>query len=287
MAARRSTTTLPARPMAGSRVGIGAGVWPASGSADQGAAATATAHTCTSSSSPGAPAREGVQASGPARRAPLDDMAGASPVRRGVCAREQCRDGGDPAGRDDHPLGRVPQHRRPDMAKPGRAVGRTALATWNPAAHASAFRAADWPYSWLATLLDAASVLPDGVGRFTFGLTRIGCAGELQRGVQPPGVRPQLVRLREAGRLLHPDRRLERPVIRDGVVSTHPSAGAPADPRRRMRDGGRQLPVKRSASSSISSGPSPARRSCGRHCRAASRWCRAPYRLPRRTPIPG
>jgi hypothetical protein len=51
------------------------------------------------------------------------------------------------------------------------AVGQTALATWNPAAHASAFRAGDWPYSWMPTFVDAASVPPDGVGRFTFGLT--------------------------------------------------------------------------------------------------------------------
>jgi murein DD-endopeptidase MepM/ murein hydrolase activator NlpD len=50
------------------------------------------------------------------------------------------------------------------------AVGRVGLATWNPAAHASIFRAADWPYSWMATLLDASTVLPNGVGRFTFGL---------------------------------------------------------------------------------------------------------------------
>jgi hypothetical protein len=49
-------------------------------------------------------------------------------------------------------------------------IGRTALATWNPAYHTSAFRAGDWPYSWMATFLDATSVLPDGVGRFTFGL---------------------------------------------------------------------------------------------------------------------
>jgi hypothetical protein len=49
-------------------------------------------------------------------------------------------------------------------------TGRIGLATWNPAAHASAFRAADWPYSWMATILDATSVPPDGVGRFTFGL---------------------------------------------------------------------------------------------------------------------
>jgi murein DD-endopeptidase MepM/ murein hydrolase activator NlpD len=50
------------------------------------------------------------------------------------------------------------------------AVGRIALGTWNPAAHASLFRASDWPYSWLATLVDASSVPPDSVGRFTFGL---------------------------------------------------------------------------------------------------------------------
>jgi murein DD-endopeptidase MepM/ murein hydrolase activator NlpD len=50
------------------------------------------------------------------------------------------------------------------------AVGRIGLATWNPAAHVSIFRAADWPYTWMATLLDASTVLPDGVGRFTFGL---------------------------------------------------------------------------------------------------------------------
>ena len=48
--------------------------------------------------------------------------------------------------------------------------GSTALATWNPAAHASLFKATDWPNSWLATFVDATSVLPDGVGRFTFGL---------------------------------------------------------------------------------------------------------------------
>ncbi|MEO8638445.1 MAG: M23 family metallopeptidase [Chloroflexota bacterium] len=52
----------------------------------------------------------------------------------------------------------------------GGTVGRTALATWNPASHASPFRASDWPYTWMATLVDAASVPPDGVGRFTFGL---------------------------------------------------------------------------------------------------------------------
>lgn len=50
------------------------------------------------------------------------------------------------------------------------AVGRIALATWNPAAHVSAFRAADWPFTWMATFLDAPVVPPDAVGRFTFGL---------------------------------------------------------------------------------------------------------------------
>lgn len=50
------------------------------------------------------------------------------------------------------------------------ATGRIGLATWNPAAHVSLFRAADWPYTWMATLLDASTVPPDGVGRFTFGL---------------------------------------------------------------------------------------------------------------------
>jgi murein DD-endopeptidase MepM/ murein hydrolase activator NlpD len=49
-------------------------------------------------------------------------------------------------------------------------TGRLVLGTWNPAAHASPFRAIDWTSSWLATLLDAASVSPDGIGRFTFGI---------------------------------------------------------------------------------------------------------------------
>jgi hypothetical protein len=49
-------------------------------------------------------------------------------------------------------------------------IGRTALTTWAPTAHASLFRAIDWPYTWMPTLVDAASVPPDGVGRFTFGL---------------------------------------------------------------------------------------------------------------------
>ena len=50
-------------------------------------------------------------------------------------------------------------------------VGQTALTTWNPAAHASGFRSGDWPYTWMPTLVDAATVPPNGVGRFTFGLT--------------------------------------------------------------------------------------------------------------------
>lgn len=48
--------------------------------------------------------------------------------------------------------------------------GRVQLSTWAPAAHASLFRASDWPYTWVPTFLDAPSVPPDGVGRFTFGL---------------------------------------------------------------------------------------------------------------------
>jgi len=48
--------------------------------------------------------------------------------------------------------------------------GRAAIATWDPAAHASPFRAVAWPFSWLATYVDQASVSPDGVGRFTFNL---------------------------------------------------------------------------------------------------------------------
>ena len=52
----------------------------------------------------------------------------------------------------------------------GGTLGRIGLGTWSPAAHASLFKASDWPSSWLATYLDAASVAPDGVGRFTFGL---------------------------------------------------------------------------------------------------------------------
>ena len=49
-------------------------------------------------------------------------------------------------------------------------IGRVALGTWDPVAHASAFKAADWPSSWMATVVDVATVPPDGVGRFTLGL---------------------------------------------------------------------------------------------------------------------
>jgi len=54
--------------------------------------------------------------------------------------------------------------------KPVGSPGRTVLATWKPAAHASAFAASDWTYSWLATNVDQSSVAPGYVGRFTFGL---------------------------------------------------------------------------------------------------------------------
>ena len=49
-------------------------------------------------------------------------------------------------------------------------VGRVLLGTWNPATRASAFRAIDWPSSWVATNVDQTSVPPGYVGRFTFGL---------------------------------------------------------------------------------------------------------------------
>lgn len=54
--------------------------------------------------------------------------------------------------------------------KPDQARGRLVLATWNPAAHDSRFVAADWPAPWIATTVNQASVDPDAVGRFTFGL---------------------------------------------------------------------------------------------------------------------
>lgn len=47
--------------------------------------------------------------------------------------------------------------------------GRILLGTWNPAAHASAFRANDWGSSWWATNVDW-NTAPGQVGRFTFGL---------------------------------------------------------------------------------------------------------------------
>lgn len=55
--------------------------------------------------------------------------------------------------------------------------GRIVLGTWDPAAHDSRFRAADWPYTWLATTVDQSWVPPDGVGRFTFSLRSPAKAG--------------------------------------------------------------------------------------------------------------
>jgi murein DD-endopeptidase MepM/ murein hydrolase activator NlpD len=57
------------------------------------------------------------------------------------------------------------------------AAARLVLGTWNPAARASVFAAADWSGSWIPTFLDQASVPPDGVGRFTFGLRAPGTNG--------------------------------------------------------------------------------------------------------------
>lgn len=54
--------------------------------------------------------------------------------------------------------------------KPTGSPGRTVLATWNPAGHASLFAASDWTYNWLATPVDRSAVPPGYVGRFTFGL---------------------------------------------------------------------------------------------------------------------
>jgi murein DD-endopeptidase MepM/ murein hydrolase activator NlpD len=50
------------------------------------------------------------------------------------------------------------------------AGSRLLLGTWSPAWRTSVFRAADWPAAWVPTYLDQATVPPDGVGRFTFGL---------------------------------------------------------------------------------------------------------------------
>jgi hypothetical protein len=49
-------------------------------------------------------------------------------------------------------------------------VGRVLLGTWNPPIRDSAFRAIDWPSSWVATNVDQSGVAPGAVGRFTFGL---------------------------------------------------------------------------------------------------------------------
>jgi murein DD-endopeptidase MepM/ murein hydrolase activator NlpD len=57
------------------------------------------------------------------------------------------------------------------------AASRLTLATWNPAARTSVFRASDWPGVWISTWLDQASVPPGGVGRFTFGLRAPGTNG--------------------------------------------------------------------------------------------------------------
>ena len=54
---------------------------------------------------------------------------------------------------------------------------RVLLGTWNSAARSSVFRAADWPGTWIPTYLDQASVPPDGIGRFTFGLRAPGTTG--------------------------------------------------------------------------------------------------------------
>ena len=54
--------------------------------------------------------------------------------------------------------------------KPTVLPGRILLTTWNPPLHASIFRAADWLTATVATPLDQASVAPDQVGRFTFGI---------------------------------------------------------------------------------------------------------------------
>ena len=50
------------------------------------------------------------------------------------------------------------------------AGSRLLLGTWSPAARTSVFRASDWPAAWVPTYLDQATVPPDGIGRFTFGL---------------------------------------------------------------------------------------------------------------------
>jgi murein DD-endopeptidase MepM/ murein hydrolase activator NlpD len=54
---------------------------------------------------------------------------------------------------------------------------RLVLGTYNPGARTSVFRAADWPGTWIPTWLDQATVPPDGIGRFTFGLRAPGTVG--------------------------------------------------------------------------------------------------------------
>ena len=60
--------------------------------------------------------------------------------------------------------------------RPGVWPGRIVLGTWDPANHPSPFVASDWESNWLATRVDKL-VLPDEIGRFTFGI----------RGGAPPG----------------------------------------------------------------------------------------------------
>lgn len=55
---------------------------------------------------------------------------------------------------------------------------RLMLTTWNPALHASAFRAADWPSATVATNQDQVAVNPGGIGRYSFGIKGGPVAGE-------------------------------------------------------------------------------------------------------------
>lgn len=55
----------------------------------------------------------------------------------------------------------------------GGSTGRILLATWDPALHASPYRAADWLSATVPTALDQAAIAPGAVGRFTFGLRGI------------------------------------------------------------------------------------------------------------------
>jgi murein DD-endopeptidase MepM/ murein hydrolase activator NlpD len=70
---------------------------------------------------------------------------------------------------------------RNDGGRPWRndlGVGGLMLATWNPALHVSAFRAADWYSSTVPTKVDQLVVNPGGVGRFTFGIKGGPVAGD-------------------------------------------------------------------------------------------------------------